>query len=336
MPTPAHKRSAALDAVRVLGVAAVVVGHAIPDEGFRTALFGWHVPLFFFLSGYLWKRNRNGIRDEWRSRWRSLAGPYLFWLAVIGVPYAIVLVTTSAERDLDDWIGPLLGGANANEPFTTFWFLSVLLFSVLLFRVVMALPLPFVWLVAATGLLAGYLIGPQLAFSPLGIGSALPCLVFLLAGFLLRQPIEWLTGRHPAPRLLLGLLLTVVPEVLVVAGVVEPFDIKFGNWGTPVAAVAVAVAISAGLVVVADLVYDEMPRPVERATIGLAFASLCVVLVHPVVQWASRPFEVNPLVSAALMLVIPWAIGSALRHTRLSWWATGTPRAGRPAAVAAG
>jgi len=336
MPTPVHTRSAALDAVRVLGVAAVVVGHAIPDEGFRAALFGWHVPLFFFLSGYLWKRNRNGIGDEWRSRWRSLAGPYLFWLGVIGVPYAIVLVTASAERDLDDWIGPLLGGANANEPFTTFWFLSVLLFSVLLFRVVVALPLPVVFLAAAAGQVAGYLIGPQLAFSPLGIGSALPCLVFLLAGFLVRRPIEWLRARHPAPRLLFGLMLTSVPEVLVVAGVVEPFDIKFGNWGTPVVAVVVAVAISAGLVVIADVVYDRMPRPIARATTGLAFASLCVVLVHPAVQWASRPFELNPLLSAAMMLVIPWAIGSGLRHTRLSRWATGTPRTGRRAAVAAG
>jgi len=333
MPTPAHKRSAALDAVRVLGVAAVVIGHAIPDEGFRTALFGWHVPLFFFLSGYLWKPNRNSLRDEWRSRARSIARPYLFWLGVIGVPYAIVLVTAPAERDFDDWFGPLLGGANASEPFTTFWFMSVLLFSVLLFRVVMALPLPLRWLVASAGLLAGYLIGPQLAFSPLGIGSALPCLVFLLAGFSLRGPIEWLRDQHPAPRLLLGLLVASVPEGLVVAGVVEPFDIKFGDWGTPVVAVAVGISISAGLVVLADVIFDRMPRPVELVTSGLAFASLCVVLVHPVVQWVSRPLELNPLLLAALMLVIPWAIGIALRHTRLSWWATGTPRTGRPVAV---
>lgn len=335
MPTPPHSRSAAIDAVRVLGVVAVVVGHAIPDEGFRAALFGWHVPLFFLLSGYLWKPNRDSIRDEWRSRWRSLAGPYLFWLCVIGVAYAIVLVTVPGERDLDDWVGPLLGGANANEPFTTFWFVSVLLFSVLLFRVVMRLPLPLVGLVVAAGLLAGYLAGPQLAFSPLGAGSALPSLVFLLAGFLLRRPIEWLREQHPAPRLLLGLVLASVPEALVVLGIVEPFNIKFGNWGTPVAAVAVGIAISAGLVVIADVVVDRMPRPAERATIGLAFASLCVVLVHPVVQWALRPFELDPMPLAALMLGLPWAMGIALRRTRLSWWATGTPRMGRPAVLPA-
>jgi fucose 4-O-acetylase-like acetyltransferase len=335
MQAPAHERSAAIDAVRVMGVVAVVVGHAIPDEGFRAALFGWHVPVFFLLSGYLWKPNRDSIRDEWRSRRRSLAGPYLFWLVVIGVPYAIALLAVPGERDLDGWVGPLLGGANANEPFTTFWFVSVLLFSVVLFRVVMRLPLPLVGLVVAAGLVAGYLVGPQLAFSPLGIGSALPCLVFLLAGFLLRGPIEWLRDQHPAPRLLLGLLLTSVPEALVVVGIVEPFDIKFGNWGTPVAAVAVGIAISAGLIVIADVVFDRMPRPVERATIGLAFASLCVVLVHPVVQWALRPSDMDPMPLAALMLVVPWAIGTALRRTRLSWWATGTAPTGRPAALSA-
>lgn len=76
-----------------------------------------------------------------------------------------------------------------------------------------------------------------------------------------------------------------------------------------------------------------MPRPVERATTGLAYAAFTVVLVHPVVQWAARPFDVTPALLLVLMLVLPWALGLVLRRTRLAQWATGSPTTQRRAAA---
>ncbi|HEV7957819.1 MAG: acyltransferase 3 [Microbacteriaceae bacterium] len=316
-------RSAALDAVRVIGVTAVVAGHAIPDEGFREVLFAWHVPVFFFLSGYLWNRRR-GLRDEWLSRSRSLAKPYLFWLAVIGVPYVIVLLSSGGG----DWIGPLLGGANANEPFTTFWFVSVLFFSALLFRMVSLGHPVLKWVVAGVGLLAGYLVGPLLAHSPLAIGSALPCLAFVVLGQAMRPAIERVRGKA-----VVGIPLVVIGEALVALGAVRSPDIKFGDYGTPVLAFIVAIGICAGLILVAEAVFGRMPRAVGRVTTGLAYASFTVVLVHPVVQWAVRPFEVDLPLLLILMLVLPWALGLALRHTHLAPWTTGSPFERRRAAA---
>lgn len=311
-----HERSAALDAVRVLGVVAVITGHAIPDDGYRAMLFAWHVPVFFFLSGYLSKTHRD-LAGELLARSRSLAWPYVTWLAVIAVPYAIVLLVTT-EPD-EDWIGPLLGGANANEPFTTFWFVSVLFFTALLFNLVNGSRL-LSWVVAVAGLLAGYLFGPELAHSPLAVGSALPCLVFVVLGRELRPLVERVRFRAAA-----GVTLVVVGEMLVLLRVSEPFNIKFGDYGTPLLAPAVAAAISIGLILIAEAAFDRVSSTIARATTTLALASLTAVLVHPVAQWAARPFDVDPAVLVVLMLIVPWTLGVVLLRSPLSQATNGSP-----------
>ena len=320
-----RERSAALDAVRVLGVAAVIVGHAVPDDEFRRYLFAWHVPLFFFLSGYLWRDTR-AFADEVRARTRTLAYPYLFWLAVVGLVYVPLTLSGyfSPAPSLDDWTGPLLGGANAREPFTTFWFVSALFFVALLFRLVMLLPAWARWAVGAAGLLAGYLLGSTLAHTPLAIGSALPCLIFLLVGRLIRPWVE----RMPR-KALIGVALVVVGEVLVGTHLVQPVDIKLGRFGTPVAAVLVACVIATGLVLVAESVYRRASERAAAVTTALSYAGLTAVLLHPLFQWLLRPFDAPLWVFVVVMLVVPLAIGIGMRRTPLAQVATGAPRAGR-------
>src|SRR5262245_28525061 len=74
-------RSVGVDAVRIVGLVAVVAGHTL---GGRELFYPWHMPLFFFLSGYLWTSGRS-LPAEVQRRTRSLVVPYLFWLGVIGV-----------------------------------------------------------------------------------------------------------------------------------------------------------------------------------------------------------------------------------------------------------
>lgn len=318
-----RERSAALDFVRVLGVAAVVIGHAVPDDTFRRYLFAWHVPVFFFLSGYLWREQRS-FADELRARTRTLAYPYLFWLIAVGAIYVPLTLSGyfSPTPKVEDWVGPLLGGANAREPFTTFWFVSALFFVALLLRLVMPLPPWARWSIAALGLLAGYLFGPELAHTPLAIGSAFPCLVFLLVGRLVRPWVE----RMPS-KAVVGIAMIVVAELLVATGLVEPVDIKLGHFGTPVAAVLVACAISTGLVLVAEVAYRNASARVASVTTALSYAGLIAVLLHPFFQWLLRPTDAPLAVFVAVMLLVPWAIGIGMRHTRAAQVATGSPHA---------
>lgn len=55
--TEANKRIEWIDTARGIGILLIILGH-LPDLGnIRTWLFSFHLPLFFFLSGYLFKKD---------------------------------------------------------------------------------------------------------------------------------------------------------------------------------------------------------------------------------------------------------------------------------------
>ena len=71
-----------IDNAKSLGIVAIVVGHdpAIP-EGLRSFLYAFHVPLFFFASGYLLKPSRlaTDYTTYLRDVARRLLVPYAFF-----------------------------------------------------------------------------------------------------------------------------------------------------------------------------------------------------------------------------------------------------------------
>lgn len=144
-------RSVGIDAVRVLGIAAVIFGHVYTGPVTHQFIYAWHVPLFFVLTGYLWKRGRPLTR-ELLTRGRTLALPYAGWFVVISVLVTAVAMLSGRETSFDVLFGPAWGGANARGPFGTFWFVSVLFFTAVLFRMLERLPRPVVWLIAVVGL----------------------------------------------------------------------------------------------------------------------------------------------------------------------------------------
>ena len=74
-----------MDALRLVSIAAVVLGHAyLTDLTFSRYLEIWRMPLFFFLTGYFWTRGRPWATDV-RGRFRSLMVPYLVWAALMSV-----------------------------------------------------------------------------------------------------------------------------------------------------------------------------------------------------------------------------------------------------------
>ena len=86
--TPARRastRNTGVDALRLVSIAAVVLGHSyLSTLEFTEYLEIWRMPLFFFLSGYFWTRGRPLLPDL-RGRWTSLAVPYLLWAVLMSV-----------------------------------------------------------------------------------------------------------------------------------------------------------------------------------------------------------------------------------------------------------
>ncbi|WP_326533350.1 acyltransferase [Pseudorhodoferax sp.] len=310
-------RSGGIDLVRVLGVVAVVAGHVWDTRAVAAWLYPWHVPVFFFLTGLLWKPGRP-LREEWTRRWHSLAVPYLAWLALLWPVFALVLWRQD-QLSLRALAAPLYGGNLATQPFTTFWFVSVLLFVALLYRALERLPRPALAVAALASLVLCALPAATraLAHSPLAIGSALGCLWCVAAGALAQR--HWPRLAPHAVGLGLGGLL--LGFSLVCSGLAAVPNLKSGQFGTPLLTPLAACAVSLALVLLCERLVAAAPA-LDRASQLAAGWALVVVIAHPVVLWVLRGEPASAL-KFALALVVPALLAAGLARMPAARWLAG-------------
>ncbi|MBA8814174.1 acyltransferase family protein [Frigoribacterium faeni] len=315
MATVKKARNAGIDFVRVLGIVAVVVGHSWNIEAVGRWVYPWHVPIFFFLTGYLLKNDRS-FSVEFRSRVRSLAYPYVFWLVVFGLAYGLGLAN-AARLGPDSIEMVIWGGSAAYRPFTTFWFFSVLFFTALLARVIWRFPKMIRWICAGAGIVLGLVFGPELAGTPLSIASALPCLFFVVAGAELRSIRKRL--RRPG---LYGSALLVLSVACIASNVAPAMNIKGGSYGSPLS-VLIALSMCVGLLLVSESLFAKASTATSLAVTSLAVPGLIVVLLHPAVLWALGVPDEARIWQFALVLLVPWLAGLIAVRAGLPQFVTG-------------
>jgi len=316
-------RSAAIDALRVVGIVAVVAGHVWSNDLARELLFSWHVPLFFVLSGYLWTRGRTAA-DESRNRWRTIGVPYVAWLVIIAIP-VLWLTAIQGAGFWQQVVRIVLGGAYIGRPFSAFWFMTALIIACVLFRWLERLPRPVAWLVAAAGIVACTFAPGVMSKAPLSAGVAIAALVFVLAGQWVRARRDRL--RHPV---LIAFGLLVVCAALIGTGVSRPLDMKQADLGTPVLSVLVAVAICTALILLAEAAFAQRAGTIPAVTVELAVVGTAVVLTHAVVLWVMRTPADGTWLDFVLAVTIPWVVALVIARTPLSRYLVGIPRRQRP------
>ena len=109
------KRIEWIDAVKGLGIILVILGHMTIPQMVRRFIFSFHMPLFFFVSGYLFKNN---FSKTWCLRkCDSLLIPYaLYGFLTIAVMHLF------AKVPLDVMLGSFLRGNGVG----VLWFLMCL------------------------------------------------------------------------------------------------------------------------------------------------------------------------------------------------------------------
>ena len=314
-----------LDAVRVFAMLAIVAGHIWVDGPARPFLYSWHVPIFFLLSGYLWKVGRSFNREV-RNRVRSLLIPYAVWLVLLGT---VTLGTESVEGGFDPIrLAHLLWGGQfaTGGPFWAMWFVTALFFAAVIYWPVSRLPLPGQWAIAAILFIAAaYIPGHPARFLPLSLGLALACIIFIVAGRSMRRARGMV--RHP---IVTGVVLLAVSFTLIVLGWSQPLDLKRLDVGTPVVSIVVAVALSFGFILITegllggDSVGEDAKPSVRRKSrvdgIGqlsrvvtqLAQASLTVLFIHPAVITGLHSSGLPKPVVYLLTIGIAWPVGLLL------------------------
>ena len=201
------KRIYWIDNLKAIGIFLVVLGHCPINPQIRHYIYSFHMPLFFFISGYLFNRNRyENFRIFLIRKFRTLIIPYftfaftsyLFWLIIVRnlsirgeslrVSPIKPLLGIFYSIGVDGWSVPL----DAALWFLTCLFLVEILFWFISSMCKKTLYLMFILISLAALGYTGSLFAPIRL--PWSMDVALTAVVFYGVGCTLKRKIEDLTG----------------------------------------------------------------------------------------------------------------------------------------------
>lgn len=228
------KRIDSVDILRAVGIIVMVMGHVGFGGKFDRFIHTFHMPLFFLISGYLYRQKLNvSIGRQIASKAKRLMIPYVVY-GVINYFFWLVLVKTSEDL----WWSPLFRMVTYNTeklPICgALWFLSSMFFAETIYIILDRFFKKYyvrtivVLLVAIGASIAENATGYRL---PLAIDTSLVCMGFLEIGRLYKKFIEArvLKANRPAVFFFSGLVLLACNGVL--AFVNDYVNIKSGWYG---------------------------------------------------------------------------------------------------------
>ncbi|WP_420367379.1 acyltransferase family protein [Curtobacterium sp. L1-20] len=310
--TTSAPRSVAVDALRAIGVVAIVAGHNWGGrEWVNPLLYTWHVPIFFVVTGYLWKPGRT-TSFEAKRRAETLLIPYVVWLVVVTVVWFAVrhAIGWPITRDLVTDVAK--GGWYAARPYSAYWFFTALFFACVFVRFTERVHALLPFFVAILGVMWATVDAGSVAHLWEGIGLAVPAMIFIVAGQLLRQYRSTVTKP-----LATGIVLAVPAFLLGALGVLAPLNMKSAALGSPVASVYMALGISLGAILIAEALEQYLPNPVRRTILYVAQLSVPILLLHtlvtqllsvlgyPATKWTFLVAYLVPFGIAALLRLTP-------------------------------
>lgn len=147
---PVHpKKDSLFSLLKGIGIALVVIGHSGCPDAIRDFIYAFHMPLFFIISGYLFKKIYFQNKSDFiKKRLRSLYTPFVTWSIIFivlhNVFYNLNLINNSygfqgkiyhaySLKELFIQVFKSLIFINA-EPFLgAYWFIKALFFGSLIF-----------------------------------------------------------------------------------------------------------------------------------------------------------------------------------------------------------
>lgn len=261
-----------VDAAKGLGILFVIAGHVWWRGPVRDAIYAFHMPLFFLLSGYMVKPQP--LLGLIGKQARSLLVPF--------IAFSLILIAADLLIETARGIRPMFSGfregmeaiffrtESLRGPFTILWFVPCLFFARLCWNVAARiLPDPAVrpWALLTLIVMGGaHWITSRTSASPLGLIAVPAAFTLYWVGQLWRK-------RPPGVAETLFLL---APLAAVTLTLLPPVNLKPGDFGTPVLSLAGAAAISILLCRALEILPSMLIAPLA----WLGRASLVIMYVH--------------------------------------------------------
>ncbi len=187
-------RIAWIDSVKGIGILLVVLGHSGVPEWAKSLIFTFHMPLFFFLSGYLFNYTKYRSDVYWfiKTKFLRLASPYIISFIVlsliwVGIKEIVSIFHVSYDSPIfglsffDTLLSLLYGNGSSINPISSnlalmvdppLWFLPALFSSMMVLYCIVTINYRY-----------GSVIGGIIGLLTIIVGYILSCKVFLPWGF---------------------------------------------------------------------------------------------------------------------------------------------------------
>lgn len=187
-----------LDVAKGIGIFLVVLGHNSITPGFFGWIYSFHMPLFFYLSGFLFSADKyNSTLDFIKRKAQTLLLPYLSFFVLIYIYWllAIQKVWLNPVGSLQPILDFFYGSTHLKTIFTPLWFLPALFLVEVIFYLIYKKTKK--WLVYTSVLVAILGLSLNNVSLPWNIGTAMVAILFFMVGFKSKDTMTNLqtTGR---------------------------------------------------------------------------------------------------------------------------------------------
>jgi fucose 4-O-acetylase-like acetyltransferase len=304
-----------IDPCKGLGIYLVVLGHCNIQPALQHFIYLFHMPLFFFVSGYL-HTTRGDLGAFFKRKTIHLLVPYVSFLLLL---YPLELGRVLFHHGVGPvfnsaLIAGLWGGSRLQGLYGVFWFLPCLFMTQQIINLLLARCRTFT--VSCVVILATLLsclnarLVPQFSL-PLDANVVLATIPFFYLGYLGRT----IPARFNRLLVLIGVAGAALGVYFVYLGMPVFYNMRLGIYGMPGLSLCLATCCVICLIAVSRISPAQgILSRLGAASLGIMFLHKQLPVIAPLNNWAMQHGYVASIVFTAVSLFL----AELFRHTVLT------------------
>jgi len=283
-----------IDIVKGIGIILVVLGHI--KGGFsQDLIFLVHMPLFFFISGYLFKPQDK--KKFFFKKTVSLLLPYFTFLIIL---YPIEYPYSDDKNIINYILKPIYGGQLLNKGLIAYWFVTCLfltqqIFNLLFQKIKSKKLLSFVMFLF---LVISYINSEIYPFFrlPWNAHIVLATIPFFYTGYLFKQ-------KKTSINLIIILVLNVIATYITYYKIPIRYDMKVANYGIPIISFILSLASIILIILISKKI--QHINYISNTLKYIGEKSIIIMFLHqPIYIYLKNNFNLNFIVIFMMIISI--------------------------------
>lgn len=277
-----QEKVAWIDSVKGIGIVLVVFGHIFSGK-VTQAIYLFHMPLFFFMGGYLLNVSTDRKYFLYKKSIQLLI-PYLVYLTVLYVPQEVIHILRGEDTVIKGLIRPVIGGKMLFGWVSVFWFVSCFFITQQLLNYVLSrFSKAVVVRIMLACLVLAYtnqILFPKVWFT-WSLNVVFLSLPVMYLGTIYRKNQLWFNSEVLAIFCFVVVVFTWFDDQ-------NTLDMKSNYYGIPL------ISLTSGLILIAGLV--QILKGINRSNVllmlfaKLGAASMTIMYLHQVIQSCMKQF----------------------------------------------